>query len=73
VDQIGESVVDKPSVTYAPRRNATPEAELEALAAIYRLCISKSQTSKRGLHDLTNHSTPKTVKNGLRTTGQEET
>ena len=32
--------MDKPSISYVPRSDATPEAELNALAAIYKLCIS---------------------------------
>jgi hypothetical protein len=36
-----------PAITYAPRPDATPEAEISALAAIYKLCIS-SHAKKRG-------------------------
>jgi len=32
--------VGKPSITYTPRPDATPERELSALAAIYKLCIN---------------------------------
>jgi hypothetical protein len=39
VDRIGESVVDKPSVTYIPRPDATPEAELNVLANVYRFIL----------------------------------
>ena len=31
--------MDKPAVTYAPRPDTTPEAELSALAAVYKLCL----------------------------------
>jgi hypothetical protein len=30
-------------ITYAPRPDATPEAEISALAAIYKLCISSHE------------------------------
>jgi hypothetical protein len=39
--------VSSPAVTYAQRHDATPEAEISALAAIYRLCL-ESHTQKRG-------------------------
>jgi hypothetical protein len=39
VDRIGESVVDKPSVTYTPRPDATPEAEVNVLANVYRFIL----------------------------------
>ena len=39
MDRIGESVVDKPSVTYTPRPDATPEAEVNVLANVYRFIL----------------------------------
>jgi hypothetical protein len=47
----------KAAITYAPRADATPEAELGALAAVYRFILFDSQASKGGLHDLTGNST----------------
>lgn len=32
--------MSSPRIMYAPRPDATPEAELGALAAIYKLCLS---------------------------------
>ena len=55
--------MSEPRITYAPRLDATPEAELTALAAIYKFVLSNSQTKRGGTHDLTNESTKK------RTTG----
>ena len=37
-------------ITYAPRGDATPEAELDALAAVYSLCIRKHQECKEAAH-----------------------
>ena len=45
-----------PRITYTPRADATPEAELSALAAIYTLVLSNSQAKRGGTHDLTNES-----------------
>jgi hypothetical protein len=39
--------VDNPVVSYASRSDATPEAEISALAAIYKLCL-ESHAQKRG-------------------------
>jgi hypothetical protein len=47
----------KATITYAPRPDATPEGELDALAAVYKFCLFDSQVSKGGLHDLTGNST----------------
>jgi hypothetical protein len=55
--------VSTPRITYTPRADATPEAELSALAAIYTLVLSNSQAKRGGTHDLTNESIKK------RTTG----
>jgi len=46
-----------PRITYTPRPDATPEAELSALAAIYTLVLSNSQAKRGGTHDLRNEST----------------
>jgi hypothetical protein len=40
-------------ITYAPRPDATPEAELAALVATYKFVLFGSQASKGGPHDLT--------------------
>ncbi|MCD6054086.1 MAG: hypothetical protein K0Q96_1278 [Rubrobacteraceae bacterium] len=42
-----------PRITYTPHPDATPEAELCALAAIYTLVLSNSQAKRGGTHDLT--------------------
>ena len=47
--------MDSVRVTYAPRPDVTPEAELSALAAVYKFVLS--QTSKGGPHDLTDDMT----------------
>jgi hypothetical protein len=44
-------------ITYTSRPDASPEAELTALAAIYKFVLSNSQTKRGGTHDLTNEST----------------
>ena len=46
-----------PEVIYRSRPDATPEAELGALTAIYKFVLFGSQASKGGPHDLTNDST----------------
>jgi len=48
---------DAPNITYTPRPDATPEAELNALCAVYKFVLFDSQASKGGSHDLTNHPT----------------
>ena len=45
--------MDKPRVTYTPRPDATPEAELSALAAVYRFLLLEKGES----NDLTGTST----------------
>ena len=37
--------MSSPRIAYTPRRDATPEAELSALAAVYRIVLS---AKKRG-------------------------
>jgi hypothetical protein len=44
-------------IAYTPHAGTTPEAELNALAAVYKFILSDSQASKGGSHDLTNDST----------------
>ena len=58
--------MDSPSLTYTPRPDATPEAELTALAAIYTLVLSNSRAKRGGPHDLRYASTKK------RTTGPDK-
>jgi hypothetical protein len=48
--------MSSPRVTYTPRPDVTPEAELSALAAVYKFVLFDSQASKGGLHDLTGDS-----------------
>jgi hypothetical protein len=65
--------VTSPHITCVPRSDATAEAELDGLAAVYKFVLFDSQTSKGGPNDLTNGSTPKSVKNGPRKTDKEKT
>jgi hypothetical protein len=37
-----------PHVTYAPRADVSPGAEISALAAVYKLCLNSSHAKKRG-------------------------
>jgi hypothetical protein len=59
-----------PSIVYAPRPDATPKAELDALATCYRYVLFDSQARRGGPHDLTNKTTTEHV--GKRTTEQTE-
>jgi hypothetical protein len=36
-------------IVYRPRESATPEAELSALAAVYRFILSKSNASQKAV------------------------
>ncbi len=36
-----------PAISYATRANSTPEAELSALAAVYKLCLDKKEAAPR--------------------------
>jgi hypothetical protein len=65
--------VDNPRVTYTPHPDTAPEAELSALAAIYKLVLSNSQAKRGDPHDLTNNTTTEHVENGPRTTEKEKT
>jgi hypothetical protein len=56
-------------ITYTPRPDAAPEADLDALAAVYHFLVLEKGVP----HDLTNTSTPKTVKNGPRKIDKEKT
>ena len=49
--------MDSPRITYTSRPDATPEAELDTLAAIYKFVLFNSQARRGGLHDLTDDST----------------
>jgi hypothetical protein len=46
-------------IIYVPCPGATPEAELNVLAEIYRFVLFDSQTRKGGPHDLMSGSTKK--------------
>jgi hypothetical protein len=63
---VSESVVCRvaitsPRITYAPRPDATPEAELAVLAAVYRFVLVDSQSTRGGSHDVTNDLTKKQI------------
>ena len=58
--------MSEPLIAYTPRRDASPEAELEVLAAVYRYVLIGSQTRRGGSRDLTNGSTAEMEKNGTR-------
>ena len=38
-----------PHIAYAPRPDATPEAEIATLAAVYRFVLSKSNASQKAV------------------------
>jgi hypothetical protein len=44
---------NNPTITYTTRADASPQAELDALAAVYRFLLLE----KGDHHDLTSHST----------------
>jgi hypothetical protein len=60
-------------ITYAPRPDATPEAELNALATVFAYVCECWHARRGDPHDLTNDVTPKTVQIGPRKTEQEKT
>jgi hypothetical protein len=62
--------MDRPRIAYTSRPDATPEAELNALANVYRYVLFDSQARRGGPHDLTNKTTTEHV--GKRTTEQTE-
>jgi hypothetical protein len=41
--------VDKPSISYTPRPDATPETERFALSAVYKFVLSKSNASQKAV------------------------
>jgi hypothetical protein len=49
--------VSSPPITYVARPDATPEAELSALVAIYRFVLLDSQARKGGPDVLTKNAT----------------
>jgi hypothetical protein len=51
--------MNSPRIVYVPRPDATPEAELNTLAEIYKFVLFDSQARKGGPHDLTGGSTKK--------------
>jgi len=65
--------MSEPRITHTPRPDASPEVELDVLAAVYRYVLIGSQTRRGGSRDLTNSSTAEMEKNGPRTTRQENT
>jgi hypothetical protein len=52
-------VADSPPTFYTSRPNTTPEAELNALANVYRYVLFDLQARRGGPHDLTSGSTKK--------------
>jgi hypothetical protein len=66
--------VEKSSeIRYIPRPDATREAELDTLAAVFAY-VCECWDAKRGdPHDLTNSSTAEMAENGPRKTEQEKT
>ena len=63
-------MADSPPTIYTSRPNTTMEAELNALANVYRYVLFDSQARRGGPHDLTNKTTTEHV--GKRTTEQTE-
>jgi hypothetical protein len=61
---------DAPRIFYTPRPGATQEAELSALASVYKFVLCDSQARRGGTHDLRNKTTTEHV--GKRTTEQSE-
>jgi hypothetical protein len=61
-----------PTIRYTPRPGTTPEAEFNALAAIYKFVLFDSQASKGGSYDLTSDPAAQ-IENGPRNTEQEKT
>jgi hypothetical protein len=59
-------------VAYSPRSDASPETQVSVLATVYRFALDW-HAKKGGPHDLTNHRTTETVKNGPQKTQQEKT
>ena len=46
--------MSKPRITYSARANATPDAELDTLAAVYRFvldCHAKRKGARPGAHE----------------------
>jgi hypothetical protein len=64
--------MSEPRITYIPRRDTSPEVELDVLAAVYRYVLIGSQTRRGGSRDLTNSSTAEMEKNGTRKTKREK-
>jgi hypothetical protein len=63
-------VADSPPTFYTSRPNTTMEAELNALANVYRYVLFDLQATRGGPRDLTNKTTTEHV--GKRTTEQIE-
>jgi len=64
-------VVTEARITFTQRSDATPEVELDALAAVYRYVLFDAR--KGGPHDLTNDAIPRMAKNGPQKTEREKT
>jgi hypothetical protein len=65
--------VNCPEVIYRSCIDATPGAELSALAAVYKFVLFDSQARGGDPQDLTNSSTAEMAKHGPRKTEQENT
>ena len=61
--------MDSPRLSYRARDDATPEGELNALAAMYMFCLD-CHSKKGAPHDLTNKATAEHT--GKRTTERTE-
>ena len=64
--------MSEPRITYIPRRDASPEVELDVLAAVYRYVLIGSQTRRGGSRDLTNSSSAEMEKNGTQKNRKRE-
>jgi hypothetical protein len=59
--------MDSPRITYISRPDSTPEAELSALANVYRFVLSKSNASQKAVEPapkLDGHDEAKEWKHG---------
>ena len=60
-------------IVYRTREDATPQAELDALAAVYKFVLFDAQATNGGSHDLTNHPTKEcTTRQDMKGTGNAD-
>lgn len=55
--------MDKPGIIYRPRPDATPEAELQALATVYEFIIESSQGKEKAAGTSGGEDDAKEIKN----------